>query len=219
MPPGPHTYADLYAFFRERREAGPDPLAPYSDEERRGCGRRPGAGREFGYWDAISDGEPRERRFHCTDCGCSIFSPRTVFHSGWGRVVPSNTVSFMNNGMDGGHFNFVTRRGAWSADCPVVMTLPDSFCREGNVVLGANLWEFLGLGLRTGYGSLHDLYWRPDEFLAEYPDRDPDDDSELGELGRRFGLTGWDRDAVRPRLAALRDEFFPRLVFPPDPDE
>lgn len=124
----------------------------------------------------------------------------------------------MTTMMDGCHFNFVTRRGAWSADCPVVMTLPDSSGPDANVILGANLWEFLGLGLRTGYG-LNDLYWRQDEFLAEYPDRDPDGDSELGELGRRFGLTGWDRDAVRPRLAALRDEFFPRLVFPPDPDE
>ncbi len=215
----PHTYAHLYDFFRERREAGPDPLLRYSKADRMLFGQRsPGHGREAGYWGPTCGDETRLRRCYSTQCGFTVYHPDTVFHGGYEWMSPTNAVSFATTGIEGCHFSFIlTAEGEWSADCPVVMTVPDSHLRvEGNVIVGANLWEFLGLGVRLPFDWLYELYWRPEAFLKQYPDHDADEDSEAAALARRFGLVAWERDAIRPRLAALREEFFRRLVFPPD---
>jgi hypothetical protein len=223
-PASQHTYADVYAFFRERREAGPDPFGRLSKGEQLSLGRRPTRGREAHWWVFGPDDRPRIRRGYGTECGFTVYNPEAVFHGGYSHVAPSNTVSFASTGGGGCHFSFlVSQSGEWSADRPVVMIVPGGtggYARdEANVVVGANLWEFLGLGLRTGYFVLEMLPCRLERFLEEYPEHIPEGDDpesvELRELAQRFGLVSWERDAICPRLDELREQFFPQLVFPP----
>ncbi|QJW96813.1 hypothetical protein [Frigoriglobus tundricola] len=135
--------------------------------------------------------------------------------------------SFANTGGDGCHFSFVALPGQHRIEeRPVVRTAPagaGGCTRESaNVLVGETLWEFLGLGLRTGFFVLEMLPCRLDGFLAEYPDRDPlptagdTHQPELHALAEQFGLVGWGRGAIRPRLAELRERYFPQLVFGPD---
>ena len=222
MATRPRTYAEFYAHVRERAEARPD-----AKELRATFARmfhRPEEhGAEAWYWDT-SRGEPVQIRSYDTECGVRVYHPETIFHGGYEWIVPQNTVSFGNTGGDGCHFSFITTPdGRWSARSPVVLIVPAAHCREtGVVVVGGDLWDFLEFGLRTGYFVLENLAWSFDEFLAEYPDRDPVanagdlQQTELAALAESFGLKGWDRNEIGPRLAQLRAQFYPQLVFAPD---
>jgi hypothetical protein len=223
-PLRPRTYPHLYAFFRERTETRPDsnPLGRRQMAELFHRSER--YGYEAWYWDSVHD-ELRQIRCYGTHCGFSIRHPETLYHGGYEWIAPLNAVAFANTGGDGCHFSFVVLPGCRRIEeCPVVMIVPCGEVREtANVIVGENLWEFLALGLRTGFDVLDMLPCRPDEFLAEYPDRDPvptagdtERTTELHALAEQFGLTGWDRAAVRPRLAELRARYFPHLVFGPD---
>ena len=220
-PTRPRTYAELYAHVRERAESRSD-----ARELRAVFAQRFHRSEQYGietwYWDT-SRGELRQIRSYDTECGVRIYHPETIYHGGYEWIAPLNTVSFGNTGGDGCHFSFITTPdGQWSAECPVVLIVPGACRDNGVVVVGADLWDFLDFGLRTGYFVLENLAWRFDEFLAEYPDRDPvagtDDlgQTELVALAESFGLTGWDRESVTPRLAQLRAQFYPQLVFAPD---
>lgn len=223
----PRTYRDLYAFFRGRAEAGRDPLATASAAMRRIHGRREGYGREAWYWSTAGQ-EPRQLRCYNTQCGFSIYHPETLYHGGYEFIAPVNTVCFARTGGDGCHFSFVACSGQYPIEeCPVVMTVPagagGGTRGTANVIVGANLWEFLDLGLRTGFFVLEKLPCYRGEFLNEYPDHDPEpvagdaERTELHALAEAFGLIGWDRESIVPRLAALRKRYFKQLVFPPKP--
>lgn len=220
-PTRPRTYAELYAHVRERAESRPG-----AQERREQYARMYSRPVEYGieawYW-GNSRGEPQRIRSYDTECGFQIYHPETIHHGGYEWIAPLNTVSFGTTGGDGCHFSFITTPdGRWSADSPVVLIVPGA-CREnGVVVVGGDLWDFLDFGLRTGYFVLENLAWRFDEFLADYPDRDPIAGTgdlqqiELSALAESFGLIGWDRESIEPRLAQLRAQFYSQLVFAPD---
>ena len=214
----PYSYADVYEFFRERCD-GPIPRRPRTEAELERLAIPPDAAQEAWFWDSGLNDEPMRRRGYPTDCGFSlIYHPETIFHGGYTFVAPSNTVSFATTGGDGCHFSFITRAdGSWSADCPIVLIVPAGY-GDACVVVGANLWEFLCLGRRTGYFVLENLSGRLDEFIAEYPSADPVGNDarviEMTAFAQRFGLVSWEREDIRPRLDALREQFFPLLVFP-----
>lgn len=217
MATRPRTYAEFYAHVRERAEARPDARGNRAAFARR-YHRPKKYGVEAWHWD-IREGEPRQIRSYDTECGVYVYHPDTVYHGGYEWMAPQNTVSFGTTGGDGCHYSFVTMPdGSWSAECPVVLMVPSA----GVVVVGANLWDFLALGLRTGYFVLENLVWSFDEFLAGYPEHDPEpsagdlEQTELHALAQTFGLTSWDRASVGPRLDQLRQQFYPQLVFAPD---
>lgn len=211
------TYAELYAHIRERAEARGNPLKGQKTFAQL---FRDGYGVEVWGWSIGSD-EPRQTRSYDTECGMRIYHPDTIYHGGYEWLAPLNTVSFGNTGGDGCHYSFITTPdGRWSEQSPVVLMVPPAGCREsGVVVVGENLWDFLGLGLRTGYFVLEDLALRFDEFLSVYPDRDPIavegdlEQTELAALAASFGLRGWERDRIGPRLAQLREQYYSQLVF------
>ncbi|MEL6471853.1 MAG: hypothetical protein AAFQ74_19165 [Cyanobacteria bacterium J06623_4] len=76
--------------------------------------------------------------------------------------TPKNVITFASTGCDGVHFSFLQKDRMFSDSAsgieqlsrsPVVMTVPMNFENQ-NIVVGENLYEFLCLGCRTGYGML-----------------------------------------------------------------
>ena len=81
------------------------------------------------------------------------------------EVTPAGVLVFASTGGDGVHFSFLLDETAEPEDWPVVMTVPMQFDRP-NLVLGANLREFLALGLRVGYFVLEQLAYDLDEMIG-----------------------------------------------------
>ncbi len=130
-------------------------------------------------------------------------------HCGYSQA-PQNSLSFARTGGDGGHFSFLTFDDTATASWPVVMTVPMNFGEE-NLVVGADILEFLGLGLRHGYFELEQLLYKPDEAIAWL-----DDDSDqklysphkvraLEAIKRTFKINPWKSHG--PRIAELQADF------------
>ncbi len=104
--------------------------------------------------------------------------------------TPEGALTFAWTGGDGVHFSLLGEDG------PVVMTVPMNWDRA-NVVVGANLREFLALGLGSGYFILEQLSYSPEETLAELadgtytPDLSDADRMALGMLREAFALREW----------------------------
>jgi hypothetical protein len=138
-------------------------------------------------------------------------------------VTPTNSVMFARTGGDGVHFSFVTKGGVWSEASPIVMTCPGAGSARHNVIVGADLVEFLRLGIRTGYFSLAQLSQGPsvseNSFVREdlssgrvAPWLEPQAVAELEALARRFELTPWSN--VGARLEELQRSLLPALELP-----
>lgn len=81
-------------------------------------------------------------------------------------ATPKNCLTFAGTGGDGVHFGFLDLGYGVSDDSPVVMTIPMNF-DQPNLVVGASLRDFLGLGTRLGYFCLEQLvYHRPHSVAA-----------------------------------------------------
>ncbi|MEL6158795.1 MAG: hypothetical protein AAFQ40_04040 [Cyanobacteria bacterium J06623_5] len=78
--------------------------------------------------------------------------------------TPKNVITFASTGCDGVHFSFLRTDSSSNnpapasvvtqlSRSPVVMTVPMNFENQ-NIVVSENLYEFLCLGCKTGYGTL-----------------------------------------------------------------
>lgn len=130
-------------------------------------------------------------------------------HCGYSKA-PQNSLSFATTGGDGVHFSFLTFDDTATESWPVVMTVPMNFGEE-NLIVGADLCEFLGLGLRHGYFELEQLLYKPAETIAWL-----DDDSDqthhsshkgraLAAIQRSFEISPWKSHG--PRIAELQANF------------
>lgn len=99
---------------------------------------------------------------------------------------PPDGRMFGSTGGDGVHFSVLVGTGA------VVMTAPMAFDRP-NLVLGAELREFLALGCHTGYFHLDRLAygWGRAGMIAELSSAPPPDGPPLRRLIAEFGLRPW----------------------------
>jgi hypothetical protein len=86
-------------------------------------------------------------------------------HSGYDEA-PAEALCFAGTGGDGVHFSFLPTPSLKPADWPVVMTVPMQFVAP-NLIVGANLREFLALGLRHGYFVLEQLAYEQEAMLEE----------------------------------------------------
>lgn len=71
--------------------------------------------------------------------------------------TPLNSLTFATTGGDGVHYGLLSTNGAFTDFAPVVMTVP--MCDTPNMIVAANLKEFLALGCRFGYFGLEQLVY------------------------------------------------------------
>jgi hypothetical protein len=151
--------------------------------------------------------------------------------------TPINSRCFAKTGRNGVHFSFVVPDDEVNEHCPVVMTVPGlTATGENNLIVGENLWEFLCLGIRFGFGVLEQLTYKPQEFIAAYANREwrPTRQHQvwagykldgrqrrlLDVLVQGFGLVLW--SDVQQQLLQLQKRYHPLLDLPPgkqDKDE
>lgn len=115
--------------------------------------------------------------------------------------TPSNALTFAITGGDGVHYSLLAIGDEFTDFSPVVMTVP--CCDTPNVVVGANLREFLALGCRYGYFGLEQLVYDRRGTLEELrlarfsPDSGPDERNLLRSLSSTFRLSPWSRPSQR----------------------
>lgn len=116
-------------------------------------------------------------------------------------ATPVNAVGFASTGGDGVHFGAVPQ----GDNMLIVMTVPMMWERP-NVVVGADLMEFLSLGCRYGYFALEQLVYDRSETehelqSGEFEAATAEADGQLALLRRHFSLSPWPR--VHERLQEL----------------
>lgn len=99
-------------------------------------------------------------------------------------AVPVGYLSFASTGGDGVHFNIPKGEAG-----PIIMTVPMAFDRP-NIVVGANVGEFLSLGCVFGYFRLEQLAYDMDGTISaiQHPEEQSD---ALHKLSTYFGLRPW----------------------------
>jgi len=131
--------------------------------------------------------------------------------------TPMNTITFAGTGGDGVHYGLLSIDGAVTDFSPVVMTVPMS--DTPNMIVGANLKEFLALGCRFGYFALEQLVYARDATIEELelgrydPDASAAELALLAKLSREFALVPWQRP--RARLDELKVGYLDKLVVQP----
>ena len=124
--------------------------------------------------------------------------------------TPGNTTCFAHAGVDGVHFSFLHVEGQVCDESPIVMTVPGS--ENPNLVVAADLMEFLRLGCRAGFDRLDGLADDLDETIGQI-EAAGDNFKQLEEplqdlLDARcaeFGLFPW--HDIETRLRELQREY------------
>jgi hypothetical protein len=160
------------------------------------------------------DGEAPATAFG--DVGLFLQDPDGPARGGGYDLSPAGSVLVATAGLEGVHFSALPADATGAA--PIVMTAPLVFDRP-NLVLGADLREFLALGRATGYAVLeqlaHDLDgdWgraavvrRAQAGVVEGSARDA---ALLDALAREFDLRPW--PDVAGRLAELERRYAGRV--------
>ena len=107
---------------------------------------------------------------------------------------PFGYVTFASTGGDGVHFNVPLGDVG-----PIVMTVPMAF--DGpNIIVGANIEEFLALGCVYGYFGLEQLAYNMEGAIRAIQTAE-DQSAALSKLSHQFGLEPW--PAVGKRLDQL----------------
>lgn len=132
---------------------------------------------------------------------------------------PKNGLRFARTGGNGVHFSLICVDNAISDNSPVVVTAP--YSRDGNVVVGKNLHEFLYLGCRVGFSHMEGL---ADDYALrtrmQYQNSEIPNPLDweaswfvlLEEFAQHFRLSPW--EDVTVRLNELQEEFLPLLELP-----
>lgn len=149
--------------------------------------------------------------------GLILFAPPR--HGGY-WCTPTNAVTFATTGGDGVHYSWLVHPDIGLDFSPVVMTVP--MCDTPNLVVGANVREFLCLGCRFGFSALEQLIYQPQRTLDELASKSVPGDATVEErrllrtITDVFDLQPW--GAPKQRLAELEGRFAPLIVVPPRGD-
>lgn len=134
--------------------------------------------------------------------------------------TPTNSFTFATTGGDGVHFGYLAIPDLELEFAPIVMTVPMG--DKPNLIVGANLTEFLSLGCRLGYFGLEQLvYDFPKTVAALVSSKfDPEilsvDRALLAKLSLEFNLEPWPDPASR--LLFLQNQYLPLLELPDGED-
>ncbi|MBH9579386.1 hypothetical protein [Inhella proteolytica] len=132
--------------------------------------------------------------------------------------TPLNSLTFATTGGDGVHYGLLALDGQFTDFSPVVMTVPMS--DTSNTIVGANLKEFLALGIRFGYFGLEQLVYDRHNTMQELelPNFDQEmsqrERSLLNLISSEFNIRPWSR--VDQRLKELQAQFAAALQLPPE---
>ena len=132
--------------------------------------------------------------------------------------TPLNSLTFATTGGDGDHYGLLAVAGEFTEFSPVVMTVP--MCDTPNIIVGANLREFLALGCRYGYFGLGGLAHDRSAMLQELEFARYDPESDSGErallqlITTTFRLKPWTNPGQR--LEELHALHFSTLQMPPE---
>ena len=129
--------------------------------------------------------------------------------------TPTNSVAFAATGGNGVHYSLVDVDDGIDEASPVVMTVPMQF-DDPNRIVGADLREFLALGLRSGYFAFEGLAYGADFEADIAGTAEPGRQRMLDDLAARLDLRSW--ADVDSRLQALDEQFFDALVAPENLD-
>jgi hypothetical protein len=131
--------------------------------------------------------------------GLILEKPPVPYHY---KETPRNTTCFAHTGGSGVHFSLLNIDGQVGNESPIVMTVPD--CAVPNLIVGADLLEFLRLGCRAGYFLLDGLADNLDATIERIETADDNDDQLddaaldlLDALGQEFGLCPWNDIEIR----------------------
>lgn len=137
-----------------------------------------------------------------------LFTGEMEYSGDW--CTPRNSLTFASTGGDGTHFSFLLIGGALNDESPIVMTCPASSDRP-NMIVGANLRDFLCLGMHCGYFVLEQLLYSRGKYDVRESDHiTPTYRRVLDFLVERLSLTPW--LDVADRLQALEYEFSRHVV-------
>jgi hypothetical protein len=154
------------------------------------------------------------------DLGYEVFEPiglileRPPVHYNYPET-PQNTTCFAHISGEGVHFSFLHVDGQERDESPIVMTVPD--CETPNLIVGADLLEFLRLGCRAGYILLDGLADNLDETIDRIESAE-DQFDQLEEpvqnlfdaLCLEFGLCPW--NGIETRLRELQSQYVGALA-------
>ena len=162
----------------------------------------------------------RDANYVFSDIGLAFYRP--MAHAGY-YCTPTNTLSFAATGGDGVHYGLLALDDIVSDMSPVVMTVPMHFAAP-NMILGADLLEFLCLGCQVGY-IFEDLIYHRSESLQwlKNPEKglriedhayyliDPITEVEYPQdvICAEFNLRPWKE--FEQRLAELNNQYLPML--------
>jgi len=109
--------------------------------------------------------------------------------------TPTNAWTFATTGGNGVHYSLVETEGSVSEQSPVVMTVP--MCDSPNHIVGADLREFLALGLPYGWFGLEQMaysssWWEDHADWEREGPMSPERRAVIAELQERLGLVGWE---------------------------
>ncbi|MDR2875325.1 MAG: hypothetical protein LBV44_05290 [Methylobacillus sp.] len=127
--------------------------------------------------------------------------------------TPVNSVAFAYTGGDGVHYSWLVLPDRPVDLSPIVMTVPMG--DTPNVIVGESFHDFLCLGSRSGYFSLEQISYQPEEAINALASQDFDPeigDTErdfLQRLAKEFNLAPW--SAPNQRLTVLREKYLPLL--------
>lgn len=122
------------------------------------------------------------------------------------EATPASSITFASTGGDGVHYSVLTDAGRPG---PVVMTVPLNVDRP-NLVVGADLRDFLGLGCHFGYFALEQLVYDVERTVrdieaASTGPRDHEQAVVLATLTGHLGLRA--PTDVHAHLDGLQDRF------------
>ncbi|GAA0717273.1 hypothetical protein [Dokdonella soli] len=130
--------------------------------------------------------------------------------------TPLNSFTFAATGGDGVHYGLVNTGSGFTDFSPVVMTVP--MCDTPNLIVGANLKEFLSLGCRFGYFALEQLIYNRERTIRELatgqfdPEQEEKERRLLKSITEAFNLKPWANPAAR--LEELAVAFTATLQLP-----
>lgn len=131
--------------------------------------------------------------------------------------TPTNSLTFASTGGDGVHFGLLDLGHGVSDVSPVVMTVPMNF-DQPNLVVGANLRDFLSLGIRQGYFYLEQLTYDRSNWVEALDRANFADDltasgiRTLRAIEKAFNARPWARH--EEHLRALELEYGEILLLP-----
>lgn len=131
--------------------------------------------------------------------------------------TPINSVTFAETGGDSVHYGLLVGAEGVNENCPVIMTLPCA--SNNNIIIAESFTEFLSLGCRSGYCSIEEIEYEPEEYFAQldshqYSDCVSDSETDIELLKRiekEFSLTPWKNHEIR--MDELRVKYFDRLLY------